>query len=73
MSLLEADYADLFDGRPDQLGARATDLDKAADAIARLKDQRVQACSSYFARSRAARKPRTNHDDVVHLRLLRQS
>ena len=45
----------------------------AADAIARLKDQRLQACSSYFARSRAARKSRTNHDDVVHLRLLRQS
>ena len=45
----------------------------ATDPVACLKDDRLQACSTYLACGRTPSEPRTNHDDVVHLRLLRHS
>ncbi|GAA3032328.1 hypothetical protein [Microbacterium dextranolyticum] len=65
MTIIEADYADIFAGKPDQLGARTQDLGAAADAIAEAtnalndlvdgqKSDAIDAISSVAVETRSA-------------------
>lgn len=65
MTIIEADYADIFEGKPDQLGVRTQDLGAAADAIAEAtnalndlvdgqKSDAIDAISSVAVETRSA-------------------